>query len=158
MYRVVSWVFGKGCLLWPACSLDKTLLAFALLHFSLQGQTCLFFQVSLDFLLLHSSLLWWKELLFLVLILEGVIGLYKTGNNQLLWHHWLRHRLELLSCWMVCLVNKLRIFCHFWGCTQVTAFWTLVDCECYFISSKKFLCTVVDIMVISIKFTHSCTF
>jgi len=31
------------------------LLAFALLHFVLQGQICLLFQVSLDFLLLHSS-------------------------------------------------------------------------------------------------------
>ena len=32
-------------------ALGKTLLAFALLHFVLQGQTCLLFQVSLDFLL-----------------------------------------------------------------------------------------------------------
>ena len=33
----------------------KPLLAFALLHFVLQGQTCLFFQVSLEFPLLDSS-------------------------------------------------------------------------------------------------------
>ena len=33
----------------------ETLLALALLHFVLQGQTCLLLQVSLDFLLLHSS-------------------------------------------------------------------------------------------------------
>ena len=33
----------------------KTLLAFALLHFVLQNQTCLLLQVSLDFLLWHSS-------------------------------------------------------------------------------------------------------
>ena len=58
--RVVSSVFGKGCLLWPECSLNKTLLAFALLHFVLQGQTCLLFQVYLDFLLLHSNPQWWK--------------------------------------------------------------------------------------------------
>ena len=32
-------------------SLGKTLLAFVLLHFVLQGQTCLLLQVSLDFLL-----------------------------------------------------------------------------------------------------------
>ena len=31
-----------------------------LLHFVLQGRTCLLFQVSLDFLLLHSRPLWWK--------------------------------------------------------------------------------------------------
>ena len=100
VYRIVSWVVGKGCLLWPACSLDKTLLAFALLRFSLQGQTGLFFQVSLDFLLLHYSLLWWKELLVFLLILEGVIGLYKTGNNFSCFG---------ISCWVIdlnyCLVE-----------------------------------------------------
>ena len=41
--------------------LAKTLLAFALLHFELQGQICLLLQVSLDFLLLHSSPVWRKE-------------------------------------------------------------------------------------------------
>ena len=52
LYRVISCVVGKWCLLWPVHSLGKTLLAFALLHFVLQGQTCLLIQVSLDFLLL----------------------------------------------------------------------------------------------------------
>ena len=50
MCRVISWVVGRGYLLWPMCSLGKTLLAFVLLHFVLQGQTCLLLQVSLDFL------------------------------------------------------------------------------------------------------------
>ena len=35
--------------------LGKTLLAFALLHFVLQGQIFLLHEVSLDFLLLHFS-------------------------------------------------------------------------------------------------------
>ena len=64
MCRVISCVVGRGCLLWPMCSLGKSLLAFALLHFVLQCQTCLLLQVSLDFLLLHSSCLWWKGHLF----------------------------------------------------------------------------------------------
>ena len=64
MCRVVSCVVGIGCLIWPVHSLGKTLLAFALLHYVLQGQTCLLFQVSLDFLLLHSSPLCWKGHLF----------------------------------------------------------------------------------------------
>ena len=64
MCRVVSCVFGRGCLLWPAPSLGKTPLVFVLLRFVLQGQTYLSLQVSLDFLLLHSSTLWWKEYLF----------------------------------------------------------------------------------------------
>ena len=37
------------------CILLAKLLAFALLHFVLQGQTCLLVQVFLDFLLLRSS-------------------------------------------------------------------------------------------------------
>ena len=46
MCRVLSCIVGRGCLLWPVPSLGKTLLAFALLHFVLQGQTCLLLQVS----------------------------------------------------------------------------------------------------------------
>ena len=56
--RVFSCVVGRGCLLWPVCSLHRTLLAFALLHFGLLGQTCLLLQVSLAFLLLYSSPQW----------------------------------------------------------------------------------------------------
>ena len=38
------------------------------------------------------------------------------------------------------------------------AFRTVVDYDAYSISSKGFLPTVVDIMVISVKFTHSSPF
>ena len=37
MYRVFSCVVGRGCLLWPVCSLGQTLLAFALLYSVFQG-------------------------------------------------------------------------------------------------------------------------
>ena len=50
----------------------KTLLVFALLHSVLQGQSCLLLQVFLDFLLLHSSLVFW------VLVLKGLEGLHRT--------------------------------------------------------------------------------
>jgi len=43
-------------------------------------------QVSLDFLFLHSSPLWWTEHHFLVLVLESLVGLHKTIQLQLLWH------------------------------------------------------------------------
>ena len=75
MCRVFSCVVGRGCLLWPVHSLGKTLLAFALLHFVLQSQTCPLLQVSFDCLLLHSSPLWWKGHVFFVLVLESHIGL-----------------------------------------------------------------------------------
>ena len=93
-------------------------IAFALLHFVLQGQTCLLLQVSLDFLLLHSSPLWWKGLFFFFY----VIGLHRTVQLQLLQHYWLGYRLRLLWYWMVCLGNKQRSFRHFWDCTQVLHF------------------------------------
>ena len=47
-------LFEEG-VCYDQCVLLAKLLAFALLHFVLQGQTCLLLQVSLDFLLLHSS-------------------------------------------------------------------------------------------------------
>ena len=65
--------FKTGCLIWPVCSLDKTLLGFSMLHFVLQGKTCLLLQVSLNCLLSHSSPLWWKGQFFL-LVLEGLIA------------------------------------------------------------------------------------
>ena len=97
--------------------------------------------------------LWWKGHPFPVLVLEGVVGLHRTSQLQLLWDQWLGHRLGLLWCWMVCLGNKLRSFCHFWNCTQVLHFRLFIDCEGYSISSKGFLPTV-DIMVIRIKLTY----
>ena len=104
--RVFSCVFGRGCLLWPVCSLGKTLLAFTLLHFVLQGQICLLLQVSLDFLILHSRPLQWKRYLLGALVLEGLVGFHRTFQLQLLQYYWSGLRLGLLWYWMVCLGNE----------------------------------------------------
>ena len=61
-------------------SLGKTLLAFSWLHFVLQGQTCLLSQVSLDFLLLHSSA---EKDIFFPLFLEALVGLHRIIQFQL---------------------------------------------------------------------------
>ena len=61
MCRIFSCVVGRGCLLWPVCSLGKTLLAFALLHSVFQGQICLLLQVFLDFLLFLQIWPWNTE-------------------------------------------------------------------------------------------------
>ena len=55
MCKGFSCVAGRGCLLWPVCSLGKILIAFALLHSVLQGHIYLLLQVFLDFLLLLQS-------------------------------------------------------------------------------------------------------
>ena len=159
MYMCRVFTCWRGSLPWPGHSIGKTLLGFALFHSVLQGQISLLLQVSLDFLLWHSSPLWWKEHLLWVLVLEGLIGLHRTIQFQLIQHYWLGHRLGLLQYWMVCLGKEQRWFCHFWYCTQ-TAFWTLLLIlkEGYSISSKGFLPTGVDIVVIWVKFPHSSPF
>ena len=149
MCRVFSWVVGRY-LLWFMHSFGKTLLAFVLLHSVLQGQICLLCQVFLDFLLLHSSLLKWKGHLFWVLVLECLVGLHRAV--QLLQHYWLGHRLGLLWYWMVCDCIQ------FFRLHPSTAFQTFVDYDGYSISSKGSLPTVVDIMIIWVKFTHSSPF
>ena len=60
MCRAFSCVVGRGCLLWPVHFLGKSLLVFAMLHSAFQGRICLLLHVFLDFLLLHSSPLYWK--------------------------------------------------------------------------------------------------
>ena len=78
------------------CVLLAKLLAFCLIHFVLEDQTCLLLQVSSDFLLLYSRPLWGKGHLFLVLVLEGLVGLHRAVQLQFLQHYWLGHRLGLL--------------------------------------------------------------
>ena len=67
---------------WSARSLGKALLSFVQLHFVPQGQTCLLLQVSLDFIPLHSSPLWWKGHLFF-----GVSS-RKSSRNPIAGKYW----------------------------------------------------------------------
>ena len=113
----LPWSDGTGS---PVCSLGKALLAFALLHSVLQGQICLILQVSLDFLFCIPFP--YNKNLFWVLVLEGLVGLHRIIQLQLLQHYWSRHRLVLLWYWMVCLGNEQRSFCRFWDCIQVLHF------------------------------------
>ena len=158
MCRVFSFVVGRGCLLWPVSCLGKTLLAFALHHSILQGQICLLLQIFLDFLLWHSSPLSCKGHLLWMLFVKGLVGLHRTIQLQLFQHYWLGHRLGLPWYWTVCLGNEQRSFCRFWDCIQYCILDSFVVYEGYSISSKWLLPTVVDIMVIWVKLTHSSPF
>ena len=63
-----------------------------------------------------------KDIFFWVLILEGLVGLHRTIQLQLIQCYWLGHRLGLPWYWMVCLGNEQRSFCRFWDCIQVLHF------------------------------------
>ena len=103
---------------------------------------------------------WWKgyllggDILSRTKVLEGLVGLHRTIQLQLLWHYWLGHRLGLPWYWIVRLGNEQRSFCHFEDCILDC----FVDYDDYSISSKEFLPKVIDIMIICIKFTHSSPF
>ena len=129
MCRGVSCCWKRVFAMTSVLCLGKTLLIFALLCFVLQGQSCLLLQVSLTFLFLDFSPLWWKGHIFFVLLLEGLVGL----QIQLPCYYWLGHILELLWFWMVWLWNR-RIFLSFLRLHPNFAFWTLVDYEGYCIS------------------------
>ena len=124
MCRVLSCVVGRGCLLWPVGSLGKTLLAFALLHFELQGQICLLLRCLLTFYFCIPVPCdeRWKGDLFWVLVLEGLVVLYRTIQPQLLQYYSLGHRPGLLWYGMFFLGNEQRSFCHFWDYIQVLHF------------------------------------
>ena len=85
--RVFSCVVGRGCLLWPVHFLGKTLLVFALFHSVFQGQICLLLQVFLVPTFAFQSPIM-KRTSFWVLVLEGLVGLHRTVQLQLLQHYW----------------------------------------------------------------------
>ena len=62
---------------------------------------------------------WWRGHLFLVLVLEGLVGLHGVIQLKLLQHSWLGHWFGLLGYWMICLGNQWRSFCSFWDSKQV---------------------------------------
>ena len=144
-----------SCLLGSSCSLNKTLLAFALFHLVLQPQACLLFCVSLSFLFLHSNALWWIGLLC-VWVLKDFVDLHGTSQLQPLQHQRMGHRFRLLWWWMVYLGNGPRSFCHFWCCTKYCISIFSVNYEDYSISFKGLFTILVDIMVIWIKFICFC--
>ena len=95
-----------------------------------------------------------KRTSFSSVSLEGLVGFHRTVQLQLLQHYWSGHRLGLLWYWMVWLGNKQRSFSCFWVAVKYCILDSFVDCDGYYISSKGFLPTVLDIMVILVKFTH----
>ena len=123
MCSVFSCVVGRGCLLLPVCSLGKTLLAFALLHFW-TPRTNLSVIPGVSWLptFAFQSPIMKRTSFFWVLVLKCLVGLHRTIQLQLLLCYLLEHRFGLLWYGMVCLGNEQRSFCHFWDFIQVLHF------------------------------------
>ena len=109
---------------------------------------------------LDSSLLWWKVHLFLVLVLEGLIGLHKTVQHQLFQCFWPRIGLDYRDIEWFTLETNRDHSVIFEIVLKYCALNSFVDYDGYFISSKGVLLTryMVDIMVICIRCAYSCSF
>ena len=93
-----------------------------------------------------------KRTSFLVLVLEGLVILHRTGQLQLLQHQWLGHNLNYYDVYGLPW-KQIEILLLFLRFHPSTVFQTLVDYEGYSISSNGFLPMTVDIMLVWIEFT-----
>ena len=93
-----------------------------------------------------------------VLVLEDLVGFHRTAQLQLLQHYLSGHRLGLLWYWMVALETNRDHSVVFEIASKYCISDSFVDHDGYSISSEGFLPTIVDIMVIWVKFTHSSPF
>ena len=136
-------------------SFDKDLLAFALLVLYTKAQSCLFSRYLLIsyfcILIPHDE----KDIFFLLLVQEGLVGLQITGQLSFFGIS------GGAQTWITVMLNGLPrkmnwdYYVIFESLPKFCILDSFVDDEGYSISSKEFLPTVVDIMVIWIKFTHS---
>ena len=156
MCTVFSWVARKQCLLSPECFLDKTVSLCSSSFCTLKPNLSVISDISWPptFALQPPVM---KRNLFLVLVLESLVGLYRTIQLQLLWHQWLGHSLGYFDVdWFALETN--------WDHNVILEIapkhWILDSCWLWelFLSSKGFLPTVVDKMVIWIKSAHSPSF
>ena len=130
-------------------SLGKTLLAFALLHSILQGQICLLLQVFLDFLLLvasHPPIM--QRASFLGVSYKGLVGLHRTVQFQLLLCYLWSIGLDYHDIEWFALETNRDHSVVFEIASKYCISESFVDHDGYSISSKGFLPTVIDIMVI----------
>ena len=154
--RVISCVVEVGVCYDQCIFLAK--LICPVLHFALQGQTCLLTRYLLTSSFCIPVPYDEKDIFFWVLGLEDLVSLHRTTQLQLLQHYWLQYILGLLWYGMVCLGNEPRSFGRFWDWTQVLHFGLLLTMRATPCPLKGSLPTVVDIEVIWIKFTHSSPF
>ena len=155
MCRAISCVVGRGCLLRPVHPLGKTV-SLCLVSFCTPGQTYLLLQVSLTSYFCIPVHYDEKDVFFCVSILEGLEIFTEPFNFSFFsisdWG------IDLDYCDIQCFALETNrnhsVILEI--APKYCILDSFVDYDGYFISSKGFLPTVVDIMVIWIKFAHSC--
>ena len=90
-----------------------------------------------------------------MLVLEGLVGLHRTIQLQLLQHSGCGIGLDCCDIKYFALEMKRDHSVIIEIASKYCISDSFVDYDGFFISSKGFLPTVVDIMVVLVKFTHS---
>ena len=151
--RVFSCVVGRGCLLWPVFSWQNSVSLCPASFCTPRPNLPVTPGVSwLPTFAFQSPIM--KRTSFLGVSSRKSVGLHRTVQLQLLRLFWLGHRLGLPWYWKVSFGNRDHSVV-FEIASKYCILDSFVDCDGYSISSKGFLLTVVDIMVIWVKFTHS---
>ena len=158
MCRIFSCVVGTWCLLWPVLSLGKTLLSncptsFCTLMPNLPVTPGISWLPTFTF---QSPIM--KRTSSLCVNSRGSCRSHRTLQLQLLQHYWLGHRLGLLCYEWFALETNRDHSVIFEIASKYCILDSSVDYDDYSISSKGFLPTEVDKMVIWVKFTHSIPF
>ena len=83
-----------------------------------------------------------------MLVLKGLVGLYRTVKLQLLQHYWLGINLDYHDIEWFALEMNTDYSIVFETASKYCILDSFVDYDGYSVSSKGFLPTVVDIMVI----------
>ena len=83
-----------------------------------------------------------------MLVLQGVVGLHRTSQPQLLKHQWLGLNLDYCDIEWFALETNTNHSVIFETASKYCISDSFVDYDGYSISSKGFLPTVVDILVI----------
>ena len=86
-----------------------------------------------------------KRISILVLVLEGLVGLYRTVQLQLLQHYWSGHRLDYCDIEWFALETNRNHSIVFEIASKYCISDSFVDYDGHSIFSKGFLPTVVDI-------------
>ena len=93
-----------------------------------------------------------------MLVLESLVGLPRTVQLQLLQHYWPGIGLDYCDIEWLALETNRDHSVVFEIASKHFNLDSFVDYDGYSISSKGFLPTIVDIMVILVKFTQSSAF
>ena len=137
MCRVVSCVVGRGCLLWPVRSLGKTLISLCPASFCTPRPNLPVTPgVSRLPTFAFQSPIMKRTSVFLVLVLEGLVGLHRNIQLQLIQHYWWGIDLDYCDIeWFALETNRYHsvVFETAPKCCILDSF---VDYDGYSISSK----------------------